>query len=172
MWKEYIANKFADILNSKARVLEIGAALGNFRGILQVKEHLTLDVLPGSDINIVSIAHKYKAPAGSFDAVCSTSELEHDMYWKKTLKKMVELTRSGGLIFFSCCKNWEEHGTLNTSPEQSMASQLNEKWGNYYRNITPEDVQKVWDLDRIFSTYEIGVSQFHDGFTVFWGIKR
>ena len=172
LWKRDIAKRFKDILNRKAKILEIGSAIANQKGFFHVGKYLGLDVAEAVGVDIVSIAHKYKGKPNSFDAVCSFSALEHDMYWRETLKKMVELTRRGGLVFFSCCFNWEEHGTLGTSPEQSLTNKISKEWGNYYRNVTPNDIRTVWDLEQVFTGYSLGISRFHDGFTVFWGMKR
>lgn len=172
LWKNDMAIKFADIFTHEGKVLEIGSAIASNENLFPGKEYIGLDVAPGPGVTMVSIAHEYDAPNGFFDIVCSFSELEHDLYWKKTLKKMVELTRSGGLIFFSCCFNWEEHGTMRTSPKQSLTQQLGGKWINYYKNITPDDVRKVWDLDKLFSSYYLGLNPYDDGLTAFWGIKK
>jgi SAM-dependent methyltransferase len=172
MWTREIAEKFSYILNDKARVLEIGSAIANHKVFFKVGTYLGLDIAEAPGVDIVSIAHEYKGEPSSFDAVCSFSELEHDMHWKKTLKKMAELTKQNGLVFFSCCYNWEEHGTLRTSPEQSLTTKMGEEWGNYYRNITPDDIRKAWKIDKLFGSYQLGRSQYHDGFTVFWGIRE
>lgn len=171
-WLREMVVKFAHILNQDARVLEIGAAIESKSGHVQVKEYVNLDVAEEPDIDVVSIAHKYDAPDNSFDVVWSFSAFEHDMYWKKTLKKMVDLTRPGGLVLFACCLNWEEHGTNRTSPQQSLTTRVNKKWAEYYRNVTPEDVRKVWKLDELFSEYYLGTNPYDDGFTCFWGIKK
>ena len=171
MWKKDIVKRFGRIFKN-GRVLEIGSAIANNSGWFPAKEYIGLDVADSGGVNVVSIAHEYKAPDGSFDAVCSFSALEHDMYWEKTLRKMIRLIRSGGIMFFSCCRNWEEHGTKRTSPEQSLTTQISEEWANYYRNITPEDIEKTLKLDKIFSKYKLGFSQYHDGLTIFWGIKK
>lgn len=170
-WKKEIDDKFGHIYKG-GKILEIGSAIASSNGYFTDVEHIGLDVAPGGGVNVVSIAHEYNAPDGSFDAVCSFSAFEHDMYWKKTLKKMVKLTKKGGLIFFSCCMNWEEHGTNKTSPEQSYTTQVNEDWANYYKNITPADIKTVWNLKKLFSEYELGLNPYDDGITAFWGIKR
>lgn len=171
-WKKEISLKFDSILKG-SRILEIGSALANHHGFfLQSSEYLGMDVASGGGVDIVSIAHEYDGLDNSFDAVCSFSELEHDMYWRKTLMKMVKLTRPGGLIFFSCPYNWEEHGTNRTSPEQSYTTKISKEWGDYYENRSPDDIKSVWNLDELFSDYYLGLNPYDDGFTVFWGIKR
>jgi len=123
-WLREMVDKFSSIFDN-ARILEIGAAIESKDGVFpNCREYLKLDVHESANVDIVSIAHKYKGEPNSFDAVISFSELEHDMYWKKTLKKMLELTRPGGLILFNCPSNWEEHGTNRTSPEQSYTTKI------------------------------------------------
>ncbi len=170
-WKKELLKKFEDRWEG-ARLLEIGSALAWQKAMYPVAEFKGMDVAPGQNVDIVSIAHKYKGENESWDVVCSFSELEHDMYWKKTLKKMVKLTKPGGLIFFSCCLNWEEHGTFRTSPDQSYTTQISKEWGKYYRNVTPDDIRTVWNCDKLFSDYYLGENPYDDGFTCFWGIKR
>ena len=172
LWKKDIYEKFKTIFLD-GRVLEIGAGLSHSRPFFPgTKEYLGLDVVPSVGVNIISIAHEYKEPDGSFDVVCSFSSLEHDMYWKKTLVKMVELTRYGGLVLFSCCFNWKEHGTKRTSPEQSYNTQISEEWANYYENRNADDIKKVWNVDKIFSEYYLGLNPYDDGLLCFWGIKK
>lgn len=170
MWLQDVVDAHPKIVNG-ARILEIGSAIeshsGRFPGSA---EHVGLDVAEGGGVDVVSIAHEYKTDL-PFDIVCSFSALEHDMYWKKTLKHMAKLTRSGGLVIISCCRNWEEHGTLRTSPEQSYTTKISAKWANYYRNVSPEDILSNIGIEN-FTVFSVGTNTYDDGITAFWGIKR
>lgn len=170
-WAESIKNKFPAHFKNK-RVLEIGAANinGSVREFFQDCEYIGIDVAPYSGVDIVSVAHEYSEPDGSFQVVCSTSELEHDMYWLKTLKKMVDLTCSGGLIFFSCASLWKEHGTEKSTPNDSLTVGISKEWAHYYKNITPQDITKVLNLNKIFMEWQLGLDSGLD--LTFWGIKR
>lgn len=172
-WKTWLRNEFPDKFKDAA-VLDVGAGdiNGNNRDWFKdAKEYIGLDVVPYANVDVVSIAHKYH-PDRQFDIVCSTSALEHDMYWKKTLRRMVELTNPGGLMWFSCCYTWPEHGTKKTSPEQSLTTQISEEWANWYHNVTPKEVLNAIDTDRDFYSFNIGVPNDFNGDTRFWGIKK
>ncbi|MFA5013922.1 MAG: methyltransferase domain-containing protein [Actinomycetota bacterium] len=172
-WCQELKNNFPQYFDN-VKVLEIGAANinGSFRNFFKANLYIGLDVQPYGGVDVVCIAHEYDAPDGSFDVVFSTNALEHDMYWQKTLQKMVSLTKSEGLMFFSvpCCV-WKPHGTLDSLPEDSMTAKMDGEWANYYKNITEENVKSVLDIDSIFSKYELGISRFNDTFLNFWGIK-
>lgn len=170
-WAESIKNKFPDYFNG-TRVLEIGAANinGSVRELFQNCEYIGIDVAPYSGVDIVTVAHEYDQIDGYFDVVCSTSELEHDMYWEKTLMKMVNLTRIGGLMFFSCGSLWEEHGTEKYMPSNSLTVGISKEWANYYKNITPNDVTKTIDLNKYFRNYSLGLDSEMD--LTFWGVRR
>lgn len=159
-----------------ARVLDIGSANINgtnkpFFSQAGVGEYIGLDVLPYNNVDVVCTAHEYDEPDESFDIVCSTSQLEHDMYWQKTLKKMVRLLKSNGLMFFSCCSNWPEHGTSRHMPDTSLTSQV-PGWENYYQNLLPKDIRSCLKLGRVFSDYELEVDPDTKIDLHFWGIKK
>lgn len=173
IWKEQLKQHFPRFFNG-IRVLDVGSAdiNGNNKTLFNASDYVGIDVLPHKNVDVVSIAHEYNAPKWSFDVVCSTSELEHDKYWKETLLKMVELLKPGGMLWFTCASRRGEHGTKKANPNDSLTVQLpDEEWNNYYRNIRKEDVQNVLDLDKIFSEYEMEYSK-DDMFLKFWGIKR
>ena len=171
-WKDSLKQRFPKYFDG-VKVLDIGSAdiNGTNKSWFNNSEYIGLDVLPYNNVDVVSIAHEYDAPKWSFDTICSTSELEHDMYWQKTLLKMVELLKPGGLLWFACAAERGEHGTKTHNPDDSLTVKLDdEEWNNYYRNIREKDVRNVLDLDKIFSEYEIGYSN-DKAFLKFWGIK-
>jgi hypothetical protein len=71
---------------------------------------------------------------------------------------------ASGLVFFSCATTGrKEHGTRRTSPQDAPFC------GDYYRNLTEEDVRREIDLS-VFKRYEFSTnSDCHDLY--FWGIK-
>lgn len=141
------------------RALDVGSLdiNGNNKELFKGCEYIGLDIIEGKNVDVVSIAHEYQAPPESFDTIVSTNAFEHDMYFCKSLHKMVELLKPGGLMFFSCASSWKEHGTLKTSPSQSATSGYSKEWENYYKNLVPEDVTDCLDLDDIFQTYSLKV---------------
>lgn len=181
LWKDSLKRKFPQYFNG-VRVLDIGAADINGTNVSWFDNcrYVGLDILPYKNVDVVSVAHEYNALPESFDVVCSTSELEHDMYWRLTLKKMVELLKPKGLMFFAASHSMGEHGTLSHNPLDSLTTQLGEHphlnpWVNYYGNITKEMVKEAINLDAIFEQYEIeyqGNPGQPDLFIHFWGIKK
>lgn len=165
-----IKEKFPNYFRNK-QVLDIGSLdiNGNNKYLFENCEYVGLDVVVGKNVDVVSVAHEYEALDESFDVVLSTNALEHDMYYPLTLKKMVDLLKSKGLMFFSVACKWKEHGTLKRRPEHSGTTQKEEVWKNYYKNLNPEDIYKSIDLKEFFSKYDLRVNEKD---LVFWGIKK
>jgi len=144
-WCNQIKEEYSEYFINK-RVLDIGALdiNGNNRHLFKDCEYIGLDVVKGKNVDVVSIAHEYK-PDELFDVIISTNALEHDMYFKKTLKKMIELIKPNGFIFFTAAHTFKEHGTLRTTPHNSGTTQMGEEWGNYYHNIEKNDIIEVFE---------------------------
>lgn len=153
------------------KVIDIGSLdiNGNNKYLFEKSEYVGLDIIEGKNVDVVSVAHEYDAPAESFDVVVSTNAMEHDMFYPRTLYKMVNLLRPGGLMFFSVANGWKEHGTSHTSPTQSATSQMSKEWAVYYKNLQPDDITDVLNLDDIFEKYELKIENKD---LQFWGIKK
>lgn len=152
-------------------VLEIGSLdiNGNNRYLFKNCKYTGLDVVEGKGVDFVCIAHEYAEKPESFDVVFSTNALEHDMYYPRTLRKMIELVKPEGLMFFSTTSEFQEHGTLRTTPGDSGTSQLGITWGNYFKNLHIEDIENVLNLENIFKEHFI-MEYSRDLY--FWGIKK
>ncbi len=141
----------------KKRILEIGSLdiNGNNKGLFENCDYIGLDVIKGKNVDVVSIAHEYNSDI-PFDVILSTNAFEHDMYFELTLKKMVELLKPSGLMFFSACSNHKVHGTEKTSPWASGTAQINnKKWANYYKHMRIEDITNILNLKEIFSKFSL-----------------
>ena len=139
------------------RVLDIGSldVNGNNKGLFRKCDYVGLDLIEGLNVDVVSIAHEYESDT-LFDVVLSTNAFEHDMYLELTLKKMVELLKPSGLMFFCGSSGHREHGTKRTSPWTSGTAQINnKKWAKYYRNLKVEDITNILNLEEIFSEFSI-----------------
>lgn len=173
-WKDELKRKFPQYFY-RVKVLDVGSAdiNGTNRPWFDNCEYIGLDIMPYKNVDVVSVAHEYEALLASFDVVCSTSELEHDMYWDKTLQKMVKLLKPQGLMWFAAAYRRPEHGTQFRNPEDSLTVKFSGEWGNYYRNISENDVRKAVDIDEIFFQYEFSFSEGNDNLDLhFWGIKK
>jgi len=130
--------------------------------------YLGLDIAPGKNVDIISKIHEAPFRDGLFNVVCSTSALEHDMFWRQSIPKMVNLLCPGGLMFFSCGHKWFEHGTSKSHTWASATSNIS-GWKDYYHNLTEAEVRSVIDLT-MFSSYEFSLSEDQLDLQ-FWGIR-
>lgn len=156
LWCKKIKKEYPQYFVNK-RVLDIGSLdiNGNSKGLFEDCDYVGLDLIEGPNVDVVSIAHEYNC-AKQFDVVLSTNAFEHDMYFELTLKKMVELLKSSGLMFFSACASHKKHGTEKTSPWTSGTAQIgNKKWANYYKHMKVEDITGVLNLEKIFSEFSL-----------------
>jgi len=154
-----------------SKVLDIGSlnVNGSNRYLFEECEYTGLDVAEGKNVDVGCIAHEYNEPEESFDVIISTNAMEHDMYYKLTLQKMVFLLKSGGLLLFSAANSFKEHGTKRKSPRSSNTSLINGSWSNYYKNLTPKNITDVLNLEQIFNKYKLEVIKKD---LTFWGIKK
>lgn len=165
-----IKGKFPEYFKD-TRVLDVGSLdiNGNNKYLFDNCNYIGLDIVEGSNVNIISIAHEYTAPDESFDVIISTEAFEHDMYLDKTLHNIVRMLRPGGLFLFTCATTGRTpHGTAESDPNASPTSKI-EGWKNYYKNLTEEDIKKILDIDKTFSSYEFS-TEVTD--LRFWGIKE
>ena len=167
-WCEHIKKNNPGYFRDK-RVLDIGSldVNGNNRYLFDDCEYIGLDVAPGPNVDVVSIAHEYM-PSAPFDVVLSTNALEHDLYWKQTLDAMLTFLKPAGLLFFSVASAWPEHGTKRNSPDVSGTSQMGPEWENHYRNFREMDLYKNLNWNQFF---RYGISTFERDLR-FWAVKK
>lgn len=161
--KEIYPDKFKD-----CKVLDIGSLdiNGNNRYLFTDYSYIGLDLGAGLNVDVVRSGHEYTSKT-KFNVVISTECLEHDIFWKETLKNAYKLLKKGGILIFTCAAyGREQHGVVHANPECSPFTI------NYYGNISKEDVAEVFDFDKLFSNYEIleRHDTMHDLY--FYGIKK
>ncbi len=153
------------------RVLDVGSLdiNGNNKYLFDDCEYIGLDVVPGKNVDVVCVAHEYE-PEIKFHTIISTNALEHDIHYKKTLRHMVKLLLPKGLLVISACNAWQEHGTKKASPRNSGTATLDDdEWANYYKNVTPEMIEKVISIEEIFQEHYLDINRRD---VVFWGVKK
>lgn len=175
-WKDGLKARFPQYFKN-IRVADIGSAdiNGTNKPWFENCEYVGLDIAEAKNVDVISIAHEYDAPDESFDVVCSTSELEHDIHWAKTLRKMVKLLKPNGLMWFEAPHVWSVHGTRDNNPTDSLTSKLEGEWGSYYRNLSKEDIESAVELPVYFDEYELFYAPHLPNPEVslrFWGIKK
>ena len=162
---EGVRGKFPEFFRS-SRVVDFGSLdiNGNNRYLFEISDYLGVDIGPGPNVDIVCRA-KDVVPPFQPTVVISTEMLEHDEEWEDSLRRMVEIVKPGGLIVFTCATTGRpEHGTRKSSPGDAPFV------GDYYRNLTEEDIRQVWDVENIFKEFSFEVGPPAD--LRFWGIVR
>lgn len=151
-------------------VLEIGSV--NINGTVRdffsdTTRYVGLDLAPGKCVDVVCPGHLYDSPY-MFDTSISTECFEHDINWKSTFMNMIRLTKSNGLIIFTCASyNRPEHGTKRTTPCDSLSSQFSD----YYMNLGEKEFRESFDLDKLFINHQFEIND-NPSDLYFWGIKR
>jgi SAM-dependent methyltransferase len=171
--KQMYPNYFSDV-----KVLDIGSLdiNGNSRHFFSYPyRYVGVDLSEGNNVDVVCPGHLYES-GYKFDVVMSAECFEHDMYYARTIQNMIDQLRSGGLMIFTCASTGRpEHGTLRTTPSDApFLGIVDEKWANYYKNLTEDDIRMSIDIDNIFEKYEF-TEEFcgHIGNDLyFWGIKK
>jgi SAM-dependent methyltransferase len=154
-------------------VLDIGSLdiNGNNHYLFEDYTYIGVDVGDGRNVDVVSKGHEYKSEK-LFDIVISSECFEHDMYYPETILNCISLTKPGGLFTFTCASEGRpEHGTNRTKPQDAPLLKLYEDWGNYYKNLTENDVREIFNPDDYFSEYEFKYNP-KDFDLYFWGIKK
>lgn len=98
-WRELVATYPRDF--SGKRVGEFGSYNINDpdnipRSLTTSCDYVGIDWRDGPNVDHVSLVHEVDLP--QFDTIVSASMLEHDPYWDKSIERMVELLRPGGLL--------------------------------------------------------------------------
>lgn len=158
--KEHFYNK---------KIIEIGSLdiNGSLRSIfVEPSEYIGVDLSPGRGVDYVSKGHEVPFEPKSFDAALSAECFEHDKYWDKTFRKMHELVKPKGFVVISCATEGRpEHGTHSTDIGSSPFT------GDYYRNLTFDDFIETFELDKMFSVWQIEINDKHHDL-YFWGRVR
>jgi SAM-dependent methyltransferase len=150
------------------RVLDCGAldVNGSLRELFTDCQYTGVDLRPGKNVDVVSAVHLLKLTDASFDVVVSAEMLEHDQFWRESLRRMYAILRPGGLLALSMAGEGRlEHGTAREPDEGRV-------WGSspdYYRNLTVPDLHEAFS-DCEFARAEATVNaEAHDLYL--WAIK-
>lgn len=140
---------------------------GHNRGLFESSQYLGIDIAPGSNVDIVSKAHELRLDP--VDTVISTEMLEHDKFWRDSLRNMVSHLRKGGLLVLTCAgPGRAEHGTRRSDPGCSPLTCQDPTWMDYYKNLDAADLASVlmefqWESfdfaenTEVHDTYFVGV---------------
>ncbi len=101
-WWYYCKTTYPKSFDS-CSVLEVGSQ--NINGSVRIHftnniEYIGVDWVAGKDVDIVCLAHEMKFDH-QFDTIISSNTLEHDPYWRKSLRVMVSYLKPTGMMFLS-----------------------------------------------------------------------
>jgi hypothetical protein len=159
--------RFLEFFTGKT-VLEIGSLNinGTVRTYFENCKYHGLDVVHGPGVDEVCWAHEHDG--GPYDVVISCESLEHDPYWRLTLKRMAGLLRPGGLLVITAAgTKRKEHGTRRSSPESSGTART--QYCDHYRNMSALDLEKYLSLS-IGWKYEICLGRKNKDMYL-WAVK-
>lgn len=136
---------------------------GSLRDLFAESRYTGIDIHQGKNVDVVRKASEYD-PGVLFETIVSGEMLEHDEHWQESLRNMYNLLQKGGLLAISCAgTDRPEHGTSRTDRELYGTDV------DYYRNLTPKDLQQVLK-EGMFTDYHFEEDkEAHD--TYFYGIK-
>ena len=144
---ESVKEQYPDFFKNK-KVLDIGSLdlNGVNKELFEDSDYIGIDVGFGENVDVASIGHLYDAPDNYFDVIISTETFEHDMFYEKTIGNIIRMLKPGGLFLFTCAAPGRpEHGTKKTDTEidSPLLSKISDEWGNYYKNLIPDDFRSI-----------------------------
>lgn len=160
---EFVKDKYPDSFN-KVIAIDCGSldVNGSLKDLFTDSVYLGIDIVPGKNVDMVTKTHELSGTR-EYDTVVSAEMLEHDEYWAKSLKKMYDICKNGGLIAISAAgEGRAEHGTTRTGNIWGTSS-------DYYQNITEDMIRSVYKED-MFKEMGIG-SNDRAKDIYFYGIK-
>jgi SAM-dependent methyltransferase len=136
---EEVKREFPEFFSGQ-RVLEVGSLNinGTARDFFDNCAYVGVDVAAGNDVDIVAQGQDLTYPDNSFDIAISGECFEHNPHWQATFNNMKRMTRTGGLVAFTCASDGRpEHGTSRSDVGSSPLT-VGLGW-DYYRNLGEAD---------------------------------
>jgi len=133
-------NRFPELFRNR-RVVEFGSydVNGSVRVYFEDCEYLGVDWRGGPGVDSVGLAHEFdKEKLLKFDTAISSSMLEHDPHWERSLCKMVDVLSDDGVLLLS----WGS--ALNLSHEEETCPDYDKKTNP--KPFHPRPVRHVLDL--------------------------
>jgi SAM-dependent methyltransferase len=153
----FVKNTFPDFFVNKV-VLDVGSGdiNGNNRFLFEDCVYEGNDVISAPNTTIVSKTKDVPFGVEHFDTIISTECFEHDPEYTESLKKIYSMLKHNGLFCFTCASTGRhEHGTRNTSPNDSYGTIGNvDDMVDYYKNLTVHELNEALDLDKKFQVWD------------------
>lgn len=157
---------FSDVL-----ALDVGSAdiCGTNQDLFTYSCVLGVDVAEHQGVDIISRVHDLPFRADLFDTIICTEMLEHDRYWRKSIARMIEMLKPGGLLVITCAGPMRrEHGTPRKNPKDSLTAKIGDE---YYGNLKKEDLEE--ELEPSGGGWKETEMQYarNKNDLYFWGVK-
>jgi len=113
------AQRYPHYFNDPSRVVEFGSfnINGSIRDWCNCSDYTGVDWIAGPCVDLVCFAHEVPFEPETFDTVLSASMLEHDLYWEKSLAKMVEVMKRDGILAISWGASRNPPHNFETAPD-------------------------------------------------------
>lgn len=139
---EIVRDYFPDHFSES--VIDIGSLdiNGGPHLLISPKRYVGVDIGEGKNVDVVSRGEDLAFPSGEFDVAMSSECFEHNPQWQGTLHNMIRMTKSSGIIAFTCATiGRAEHGTTRSDQGASAPLATDQGW-EYYRNVTKKEVMR------------------------------
>lgn len=95
--------KYPRYFNDPSKVVEFGSRYinGTIRAYFRCADYTGVDCKGILCVDVRCLTHEFLCEPGTVDAVASASMLEHDPHWEKSLAKMVEILKPGGILIIT-----------------------------------------------------------------------
>ena len=144
--------KLQNSFSKNSRVLEIGSHIVNYsiRNVIDSLHYFGIDLSEGKNVDGVCDASDFALPA-AFNVAVSCECFEHNPKFMETFQNMVRSVDENGVVIFTAASfERPEHGTHETTPEQSPGTIS--VGINYYKNVFEENFNLA-DLQAAFSDF-------------------
>ncbi len=146
--------RFPEVFEN-TKVIDCGSldVNGSLREFFTNPEYIGVDIAQGRGVDMVCKVHELVFKE-CFDVLVSSEMLEHDEYWRDSMKKMYDMVKAGGYMVISAAgEGRPEHGTSRTGAHWGTSN-------DYYKNILEEDFREVLPPE-LFDLYEISHERGH-----------
>ena len=149
---DYCYKYFESFYKGKALDVGSGDINGTNKSYFNNMTYIGCDIFPSNNVDIVSKCHELPFNEEEFDIIISSECFEHDMYWEKSISKIMSMLKQNGLFVFTCASTGRgEHGTRRTSEYASLTTKINDDvWADYYKNLTERDILSILGFSQTF----------------------
>jgi SAM-dependent methyltransferase len=165
---ERLSISFSRNFTEARKILEIGSQ--NINGTVrtffpQASEYIGIDLGLAECVDWVVPGELLELPDGWADITISTECFEHCEAWEKVFKNMIRMTKSGGVVIFTCASTGRlTHGTIDSDEWHSPFTT------SYYKNLDVDNITEKIKLGAYFNRHGFEVDSSSSDL-YFWGVR-